>query len=363
VPEVRWGIVGTGTVARDFVAALRQTPGARVIGVAARSVAKAEGFAGREGAGRAYPAIESLLDDKLVDVVYVAAPTAAHHALCLSALAAGKAVLCEKPLAASATEAQEIAEAARQSGRFCMEAMWMLFAPAVRELVRLVRAGAIGELSAGSFQLGFNFDTAPGHRLRSREHAGGALLDLGAYPLSLALAVFGEPDRIQAQAMLGSEGADEQVSALLGYGGGRQVTIAASLLAKASNDATVFGTRGTIHLAAPLYFPEALTVTTVQPIAASAPRQHALVARLKQYPLVRRARALWGSLQARRFDGAVFGSGYGLEAAEVMRCLVEGEVESPVVPLVHSIAVLKVADEIRRTWIELPSQSRTTQCA
>lgn len=344
--DVGWGILGTGAIAALFTEALRGVPGARVVAVGSRERARAEAFAAAAGAPRAHASYEDLVRDPSVDVVYVATANADHAAHCALAIAAGKAVLCEKPFALDAASGAQVVEAARRAGVFCMEAMWMRFSPALREALALVRGGALGEVRLVDAQLGFPYDPDPAARVFAPD--AGALLDLGVYPLALAHALLGRPEGVRSEVVPGPNGADEQVTALLSYAGGRQAVVAASLRAQLGNGATIHGTDGVLRLEAPLYFPERYRYTAVPRHPATRPPRRGALARLRGQPWVKGVLDLRARLRERTVVKRVSGSGYGEEAAEVQRCLAAGLEESPELPLDASLAVLETVDAIRR---------------
>lgn len=199
---VRWGVLATGGIAAAFTAELQAMPDAEVVAVASRTEASAKAFADRFGIARAYGNWASLAADEDVDVVYVATPHSAHRAVAGLCLEAGKAVLCEKPFTLNVREAEELVSLARECELFLMEAMWMYCNPLVRRLAALVGDGAIGEVRTVQADFGLAGPFAPDHRLRDPALGGGALLDLGVYPVSFAQLLLGEPDRVQADALL-----------------------------------------------------------------------------------------------------------------------------------------------------------------
>ena len=350
----RWGIVGTGAVAADFAQGLRDAPGAQLVAVASRSAERAEAFARAVGAARGFGTLGGLLGDREVDAVYVATPNTAHAETALACIDAGKPVLCEKPFTVNAAEARKVVERARARRVFCMEAMWMRFVPLFGEIVRVTRAGAIGDVRMVSAQLGFPFAFDRTHRVFDPALAGGALLDLGVYALSFACALLGRPTGIATRAVIGESGVDEQAAAILDFDKGRQAVITTSIRHATTNDATIMGTDGILRVHAPLYCPESLTVVPtprMQGARASVETPRALpLARLKRIPLVRGLRAMASRARAKTVTRRVQGNGMQYEAIEVMRCLGEGALESPTMPLDESIAIAEAMDTIRAAW-------------
>jgi predicted dehydrogenase len=344
----RWGILGTGTMAQLFAGALVSLPGAKIQAVAARTKQRAEQFAAQFQIPAALEGYESLVGDPAVDVVYISTPNEQHHQNCLLALNAGKAVLCEKPFALSAVEAQQVVDLARAKGIFCMEAMWMRFAPAVREALSLAREGKLGRVEFFSGQLGFPYETDPANRL-FRQPGGGALLDLGVYPLSLAQALLGSPNRVASHAALSSNGIDEQFAAVLGYKDGAQAVIAASLKAKLANSASIHGHTGVLQLNDPLYFPEGYTIAAT-PSHSTKQSGPGRFSKLRRHPLVRALVDFRNRSQIRTVSKRTGESGYSFEAAEVQRCLQGGLKESPEMSWSDTLAVMESVDSIRSQW-------------
>ncbi|QRO01338.1 Gfo/Idh/MocA family oxidoreductase [Archangium violaceum] len=354
---IRWGILGTGWIAGLFARGLRELPDARLVAVGSRSRQSADAFAREHGATRAHASYEELVRDAEVDVVYVATTNNAHRDNCLLALEHGKPVLCEKPFTLDAAEASAVVEAARARGLFCMEGMWMHCVPVMRELESLVRAGAIGDVRMLTAQLGFPVEFDARHRLFDLALGGGALLDLGVYPLALALRLMGSPTRISSQAVLGKTGVDEQCTILLEFPEGRQAAITTSIRNRTPNDATLMGTDGMIHLHEPIYRPETLSLVRAarQGGARTASRVRGYaerlgLERLAQHPRVRDVRELLQLARTQRVTRRVLGNGYAHEALEVMRCLREGLKESPLMPLDESLELMRTVDAIRREW-------------
>src|SRR4051794_41162645 len=219
---VRFGVVGTGGIAAAFTEDLQRLPDAQVVAVGSRSQDTADAFAAAHGIDRAHPTYEGLLTDGGVDVVYVATPHPWHHPVAMQALASGKAVLVEKPFTMTGDEAQDIADAARRTGTFAMEAMWARFNPHLVRVREVLAEGQLGEITTVIADHGQWFAERRDSRLFAPELGGGALLDLGIYPVSLASMVLGTPDRIASIVDPAFTGVDAQTSMLFGYEGGAQ---------------------------------------------------------------------------------------------------------------------------------------------
>ncbi|GAB3964280.1 hypothetical protein GCM10027615_06520 [Plantactinospora veratri] len=245
---VRWGVLGTGWMAGRFVEDLLRLPDAEVVAVGSRTGEAAERFATRYAIPRAHGSWAGLAADDRVDVVYVATPHASHHAATALCLDAGRPVLCEKPFTLNAGQAVDLVARARSAGLFLMEAMWMRCVPAIRRLVTLVRDGAVGVPRLVQADFGLVGPVDPGHRLRDPALGGGALLDLGVYPVTLAQLLLGVPESVTGVATLSPYGVDETTALVLGYPDGALASLSCSIVADTPWTATVCGSAGRIEL-------------------------------------------------------------------------------------------------------------------
>lgn len=328
--SVRWGILATGGIAAAFTADLVDLPDADVVAVASRSQASADAFAERFGIPRAYGDWNALAEDGDIDVVYVATPHSAHRAAAGLCLEAGHNVLCEKAFTINTREAEELVALARAHGGFLMEAMWMYCNPLIRRLKALVDDGAIGEVRHVQADFGLAGPFPPAHRLRDPAQGGGALLDLGVYPVSFAQLLLGEPSDVTARAALSAEGVDLQTGALLSWESGALASLHCSIAGGTATSASVTGSDGRIDVPNGFFFPDRFVLHrdgrdpeefTADP--ADGPR---------------------GSLRH--------------EAAEVMRAVRAGETESPLVPLDGTLAVMRTLDAIRdRVGVRYPGEA------
>ncbi|QHF24565.1 Gfo/Idh/MocA family oxidoreductase [Rathayibacter sp. VKM Ac-2804] len=257
--RLTWGVVGTGDISRSICSDLAHLDTARLLSVCSRRTSTAEQFAAETGAERVHGHLDEMLADDDLDIVYIGTPHATHLPIALAALRAGKHVLIEKPLGVSADEARIIADTARRSGRFAMEAMWMKFAPAYRSLLNAVRAGAIGQVRSIRASFGLPFDTADSERW-SAARSSSTLLDQGIYPVTLALDVLGAPWRIHADHLLRDDGVDLASRATLEYAGGRRADLAASMTEYIDPSASLSGSLGWIDVPAPFWVTTRFTV-------------------------------------------------------------------------------------------------------
>lgn len=312
---IRWGIAATGGIARRFATGLAETGDAETVAVASRTAARAEEFGAEFDIAHRHASYEALAADPDVDVVYVASPHSRHEADTLLFLEAGKHVLCEKPFALNETQARRMIDAARERGLFVMEAIWSRFLPAYELLGQLLADGVIGEVESVDADFGIRFPFDPRHRLFDLGLGGGALLDLGIYPLQLATLVLGPARDVHAVAQLGESGADEHVAAVLAHESGALSTVRASTQVTLSCAARISGTEGVIDLPIFMHCPSSLTVTTIAGVE------------VRDVPIV--------------------GEGLRYQVAEVHRCVRAGELESPVVPHAETLRLAHTMDRIR----------------
>lgn len=285
-----------------------------------RSAEAAAAFAGQFGIARAHASYEALATDPDIDIIYIATPHVLHHANARLCLEHGKAVLCEKPFTINASQARDLIHLAQERRLFLMEAMWTRCLPALAEFRRLaITEPAIGDLRFLVADFGFSKDFDPGHRLFDLTLGGGALLDVGVYLASLASMLFAQPAAVASQTRIGHSGVDEDTALLLGYGEGRFAQLSASIATETPQDAVVYGASGSIRLHAPWWKADRLTL-------AAAGREPETI------------------------EAPYLGNGYAHEAMEAMRCLRAGELESPVMPLAETAAILETLDRVRAEW-------------
>lgn len=311
----RWGIIGTGGIAETFADDLTRTESGVVAAVGSRSQESADRFADQFGIAGRHASYEALVADPEVDVVYVATPHPMHRENAILALEAGRPVLVEKPFAMNAAEAREIVALAREKGLFAMEAMWTRFLPHVAQVREWIAQGALGEIVTVSADHGQWFAEDRDFRLFAPELGGGALLDLGIYPVSFASMVLGTPSRIVSISDPAFTGVDAQISMLFGYESGAQAVLTCTLRARSPTTASIVGTEARIEIEGDFYAPTAATLIPREgePIAFTTPPR---------------------------------GRGLVYEADEASRRLAAGEPESPLMPLDETISIMETMDEV-----------------
>jgi len=316
VPPLRWGVLGTGWIAERFTGSLQRNTNQRVVAVGSRSSSTARAAAETWGVPRGHGGYDDLVADPEVDVVYVATPHNAHFHDALLAIDAGKHVVVEKPLALNAPQAKEIAERARAAGLFCTEAMWTMFLPRLDVVRQMIADGVLGEVRTLLADHGERLP--PGHRIHRRDLAGGVLLDLGIYPVSLATAVLGAPSFIAAVGQDAPTGVNGQVGALLQHAGGATSVLSTTLECDTPTTAVIAGTEATLTLGTPFFAPGAVT------LAASGGGP---VLEWTEPPVKHEA-LYW-------------------TAVETARCVSAGELVSPLHSPAAAVTALSVVDEIR----------------
>lgn len=323
-----WAIIGPGRIAHRFADAVKQLPDARLVGVHGRDTGRAGAFA-RQWSGdgvedcHTFTALDDLLSDPAVEAVYIATPHAFHHAAISRCLAAGKPVLCEKSLVVNANQAREAIALSKQSGVFLMEAVWTRFLPVYAIVGQWLGSGAIGAIRGVQSSFCFNVPFDPSSRLFDPAQAGGSLLDLGIYNLSMSHFLLRQGpgpmpsfESLQASGVRGPTGVDHRVAASLTFGGGVVAQFQCGFDGESDNALRVFGESGVICL--PSRFWEATRATLQR-----------------------------GSAPAEQVDAPFRINGFEGEIEEAMRCIRRGEIESAAMPHADSLACVGWMDEIR----------------
>lgn len=333
VAAVRWGILGPGAIARSFATAIDGLEGHEVVAAGSRDPERALAF----NAERGYTAAEAgtyrdLVRSESVDAVYVASPHPGHLEHAALALRHGKAVLCEKPLCVNASEARRLCAIASERGRPLLEAMWTRFLPATLRAAEWVANGTIGEPSRVVCSFGFHTQFNPESRLYDPELAGGSLLDVGCYTLSLAALVFGdrmtggEIPQLEVRADLAPSGVDQHCKVVLRFGDGAEAYLESSISRATSATAVIQGDGGRILI-----------------------------------PDFWRAQTLKLECETQEvasLECPFLCNGYEYQALEIERMLRDGDVESPLLPHAESIALIELMDEIRRRiGVQYPFES------
>ena len=315
---LRWGIISTGRIAHTFVSDLQLTDRGIAQAVGSRSLATADAFAEEFAIPNRYGSYEELVADPEVDVVYIGTPHPMHHDNALLALQHGKHVLVEKAFTMNADEARHLVAEARSRGLFMMEAMWTRFLPHVVAIRELIATGALGDIVAVEADHGKWFPRDPDFRLFAPELGGSALLDLGIYPISFASMILGRPSRVMALVDPTFTGVDGQASMLFGYENGAQAILTCTSSARTPTRACISGTLARIEIGGDFYAPTSFTMITRN-----------------------------GEEQV--FEFSTQGRGLHYQAEEVARCIELGLLESPVLGLDETLAIMETMDEILKS--------------
>lgn len=325
--KIKWTIMGTGTIANSFAKGLTFLENAELYAVASRSIEKAAEFGKKYGFQKFYGSYEEMVQDKEVDIVYIATPNSAHKENIILCLNNGKAVLCEKPFTLNAKETEEVIKLARDKKVFLMEGMWTRFFPIMKKIQKWIDEDSIGKVRMLTADFGFRREGAPEERKVSIERGGGALMDVGIYPIAFASWVFKKaPKQITGVTSLYETGVDQQSAMTFAYDEGQLAALACAINTPTPKEARIIGNKGTIFI--PEFFKATsatLSVIGSEPVTTNIPLE---------------------------------GNGYNYEAAAAMECLSKGEVECNAISLDESLSIMKVMDELRKQYgIVFPTEA------
>lgn len=321
VPALRWGVIGI-VIADRFVAAMHEFTGQRAVAVATRHPEKAAEFAAKHGIATVHDSVDALVSDPNVDAVYVATPHPSHREQALAAIAHGKHVLIEKPIAMSAAEAREITDAGRAAGVLVMEAMWTRYLPQSDIIRQVLAEGLIGDVNLVMADFGFAAPVDPTHRLWDPALGGGALLDAGVYPISFASSVLGAPSHVRAVGSTLDNGVDTQASLAVAYANGGTAVLSTSLVTCMAIEAQILGTKGRLKVLSPFFSPTGVELTIGQ----------------------------FGTAEVTTWRDERFPTMYGAmsdEAVAFASYVAEGRTESPIHPHHEVVSVMDTIDQAR----------------
>lgn len=314
--KFNWGILGPGGIARAFAQDLNLIQGHTIGAVGSRTLENAQKFSATFG-GTAYGSYEELVTDPTIDAIYVATPHPAHHDNVVMALDAGKPVLCEKPFSVNAREAQSMVDAAARNGVALMEAMWARFLPHYGKVREIVESGVLGPILSIHADHGQRLADKGISRLVEPDLAGGALLDLGIYPVSFAHMILGTPLHITSDSVMTEKGVDAQTSMILTYEGGAQAVLTTTMIEQTPCRAVVAGLNGWLEIDRTFYNPAAMRVVLNDGTVTEYPNTY---------------------------------TGHGLrEQAEAFKQLVvSGTLESEILTWKDTVDIMKTLDEVRQ---------------
>ena len=313
-----WAILGCGRIAKKFAGDLRLLPNARLYAAASRSIENAQAFAAELGFEKAYGSYEEMVNDPGVDVVYIASPHSYHFEHSLLCLNHRKAVLCEKAFAINSREVGIMIETARKNNTFLMEAFWTRFQPSFLKVMEIIRSGELGALKLVRSDFAFNAEYNPEKRLYNVNLGGGSLLDIGIYPIFMALITLGKPSEIKTMARFCPTGAEESILMSFGYPNGEMASLVSSFASHTSTQTEFSFENGFVRLNRRFY-----TATTL---------------------------TYWKNWEEEKHIVLEKGAGFGydLEAAHVMECLDAGKIESDWMPLSLSADLMEIIDRVKK---------------
>jgi predicted dehydrogenase len=314
--QFKWGIIGTGGIAHAFAKDIELLGGHSVHAIGSRNLTTAQNFAGEFNAATAYGSYEELVHDDTIDAVYVATPHPSHKENVILALNAKKPVLCEKPFSVNAQQAREMMDAAKANNVAIMEAMWARFLPHYTKIREIIASGVLGQITTIHADHGQRLADQNIPRLIEPSLAGGALLDLGIYPISFAHMVLGIPTSITANAVLTEKGVDAQTSIILNYPHGAQAVLNTSMIVQTPCTAVVAGLNGYLEVDRTFYNPTSMRVTLYD-------------GSITEYP------------------NTYIGHGLREQAAEFARVVQSGEKESPILTTADTVAIMEIMDSVR----------------
>ena len=314
-----WGILGTGNIAHKFTEALITLDNARVIAVGSRSIDTARNFAQSFGIPKVYGSYDELAADPEIDIIYIATPHQLHHENMKLCIMNGKAVLCEKPFTVNAKDAKEIQQLALQENVFVMEAFKTKFLPIIKKVKELIDNNEIGEIKMLKADFGFAGGFNENSRLLNPKLAGGSLLDVGIYPITLATMIFGNnPKTLHSIPHIGKTGVDEQAVIIMGFDEGKLAQVSCAVTTDIKNQAHIIGTKGFIRI------PDFSAATVAEVCVNGMTEQYIKLPHSC--------------------------NGFEYEAIEVMECMSNGKTQSDIIPLSDTIVILEIMDRLRKEW-------------
>lgn len=328
---INWGIIGCGNISSQFATGLNNMEHTNILAVASRDITRGEEFAKRFGANKIYNSYEDIAKDEEIDVIYIGTPHSEHYKNAELCIKHGKAVLVEKAFTRNSSETKRLIKLAKENNVFLMEAMWTKCMPVTKEVKDWIKKGRIGEVVNMQINFGFRREMPNTHRLMDPKLAGGALLDVGVYPVTYAVHMMGElPTEIVTTAVLGETGVDVRNSTIFKFRNGALATLNSAVNAEVGKSAVIIGENGRIEIPsfwtakeAMLYDVEGNLIDTAKDLD--------------------------------RMEGKI--NGYEYEAYEVNQCLRDGKLESDVVPLQDTLDIMNIMDKMRKEWgVEYPNE-------
>lgn len=316
IQKVKWGVIGCGNIANKFCSDLALVESAEIRAVASRSIEKSQDFANKHNAEIAYGSYAKLFSDPTIDIVYIATPHISHAELSIQAMENGKHVLCEKPLALNAKEAQSIFEVSEKTNCFFMEALWTRFNPSFLETKRLIENKELGQIKYINADFSFKSDKPLDGRVMNLELGGGTILDIGIYPAFLAYVLLGKPKNILASSIFHSESqCDMQTSMIFEYESA-QAVLYSSFASKSELVAKISGTNAQIKINDPWHAAQSITLIKDDEI--------------------------------KIIEKPTNGLGFTYEIEECHKCLKNSQIESKLWSHQNSLDLISILDDVRK---------------
>jgi len=315
--KIRWGILGTGTIAHKFASDLKFVENAELVAVGSRSVENAKIFAEEFNIQLSFESYKELAECDQIDIVYIATPNNLHHPNTLLCLNNGKAVLCEKPLALNEKQVFEMINLAHQKNLFLMDALWTKFLPHYQKMIEIVKSGTLGEIKVVLANFGFQANVEPTSRLLNPALGGGSLMDIGIYNIFTTMDILGKPDEINVSINSTDQGVDEHCAVLFKYSKGAMASLFSSISVNLGTEVEICGTLGRLKLNTPFYEPSSTLEFIVD-----------------------------GEKTVINIE-KTSGFGYHFEARHATECLQNNLTESPIVTHAGSLLLMQTLDRIR----------------
>lgn len=320
---IKWGVIGLGNIAHQFVRDLALVNNAELYAVASRSIDKANEFRTKYNAKKAYGNYQGLMKDPDVDIVYIATPHDSHKDLTIQSLASGKHVLCEKPIAINYEQTKAMFDASKKHQQFLMEAFWTRFNPSIKEILYKIRQGDLGEIKYINADFAFRVEH-PSERMTNIHNAGGSLLDMGVYPLMLSYIILGKPDKTLATSNFFASGADRQTAMILQYKNA-QAILHSSFESPSNMSATISGTEGRLKI-------------------------HPIWHETQGFSIIKNGHTI-------DYHYPTLGKGFTYEIEECHKCILNNQIESELWTHQNSLELIKIVDEVRKqSGLKFPNE-------
>ena len=320
--SLRWGILGLGKIAHQFVNDLKLIENVAIVACASRTISNAINFAGQHEIEKSHGSYQALFEDEEVDVIYIATTHDSHAELSIEAMKNGKHVLCEKPLAINRKDVQRMVDASRKYNVFLMEAFWARFNPTIRAVLNQVKNKSIGEVNYLNVDFTFARNDAVDSRMLNMDLAGGSLMDMGVYPVFLAYVIFGKPEQILATSRMHSTGVDLQTSAIFKYKNGI-ANIMSGFVSQSDMMARIYGTEGRIYI-------------------------HPVWHESESYTIIKGNKGDEKEYDEKKYTLPKFGKGYTYEIEECKKCISQNKLESDLWSHQNSLDLVGITDEVRK---------------